>query len=296
MKDLVKYLGITAALWAIAIGILLAGSQNTPASHLGGYEFPTMALALLLCFAMQWLMFIPAYIFQTEHYYDLTGSITYMALVILAITTSVELNWHKLLLALAVIAWALRLGSFLFRRVKRDGADHRFDKIKPNFGRFFMVWNLQGLWVFLTLACTLSALHSEIPDQYSSLSLIASSMGLVLWLAGFVIEVISDNQKSNFRKQAGPRSFMKSGLWAWSRHPNYFGEILLWSGLALSSTSLLSQWQWLTMISPIFVYLLITRVSGLPMLESKANKVWGDNPDYQAYKAKTPILMLKRPS
>jgi steroid 5-alpha reductase family enzyme len=123
-----------------------------------------------------------------------------------------------------------------------------------------------------------------------------AALGTLAWAAGFVIEVVSDGQKRRFRDDPANRGrFIQSGLWAWSRHPNYFGEILLWSGIAMVALPALSGWQHATLISPIFVYVLLTRISGIPMLESRARKRWGDEPEYRAYKARTPSLLLRRP-
>jgi steroid 5-alpha reductase family enzyme len=109
--------------------------------------------------------------------------------------------------------------------------------------------------------------------------------------------VVADRQKSAFREDpANKGRFITSGLWAWSRHPNYFGEITLWAGIALIAIPVLSGWSWVVMISPIFVYVLITRVSGLPMLERRADERWGGEEEYEEYKRKTPVLMLRPPS
>jgi steroid 5-alpha reductase family enzyme len=111
-----------------------------------------------------------------------------------------------------------------------------------------------------------------------------------------LLEVISDQQKRTFRKNPeNLDKFIVHGLWAWSRHPNYFGEILLWFGIAIIALPTLEGWRYITLISPLFVYLLLTRVSGLPMLESAANKKWGDNPKYLSYKKNTPLLVLRKP-
>jgi steroid 5-alpha reductase family enzyme len=121
-------------------------------------------------------------------------------------------------------------------------------------------------------------------------------LGMAIWLAGFLIEVVADAQKSAFKRDpANEGRFISSGLWAWSRHPNYFGEITLWVGVAVMAVPVLSGWRWVALISPIFVYLLITRVSGVPMLEKRADERWGDEAAYRAYKERTPELMLRPP-
>jgi steroid 5-alpha reductase family enzyme len=117
-------------------------------------------------------------------------------------------------------------------------------------------------------------------------------IGGLVWLFGFSMEVIADLQKSRFRADpANKGKFINTGLWAWSRHPNYFGEITLWVGVAIIALPILRGWQWLTLISPVFVFVLITRVSGLPMLEKRADEKWGGQEDYEAYKKRTPVLV-----
>ena len=144
----------------------------------------------------------------------------------------------------------------------------------------------------LTTACAVAIITS---GNDKSLGIVAY-IGIAVWLFGFAIEVISDRQKTAFRKNPeNSGKFITTGLWAWSRHPNYFGEIVLWTGIAIIALPILSGGQWITLISPIFIFLLLTRVSGIPMLEAKADKKWGDNADYQSYKNNTPALMMKPP-
>jgi steroid 5-alpha reductase family enzyme len=113
---------------------------------------------------------------------------------------------------------------------------------------------------------------------------------------GFLFEAVADDQKRRFRANpANEGRFIASGLWAWSRHPNYFGEITLWFGIALVALPALSGWQYATLISPVFVYLLLTRISGIPLLEARAKKRWGDEPAFQAYRARTPVLFPRPP-
>lgn len=270
----------------IGIAVAWAGSHNS----LTYQEMAVFSWCGLLAFVIQWVAFVPAYLKQTEHFYDLTGSCTYIAVVGLALWLGGKTDTLSLLVAAMVSLWALRLGSFLFIRIRTDGSDSRFDNIKPDPLRFFMTWTLQGLWVFLTLAAVLVILTSE---QTATIGIV-SVAGIVLWIIGFLLEAIADYQKRVFRKarargETGP--FITSGLWAHSRHPNYFGEIVLWLGLAIIAVPLMQGWQWIGLLSPVFVFLLLTRVSGIPMLEQKADSQWGDDPDYQAYKVRTPVLI-----
>jgi steroid 5-alpha reductase family enzyme len=268
----------------IGLGIALAGSQGG-ASVLG---VPIFAFSVGLAFVIQWLVFIPAYLLQNESFFDLTGSITYISVTAIAILLSPVVDGRSILLLALVVIWAARLGTFLFRRIRKAGKDARFDEIKPSFIRFLNTWTLQGLWVTFTLAAALAAITTTTREELGLFAVI----GLLVWVFGFVIEVVADTQKSRFR--ADPKNkgrFIHTGLWAWSRHPNYFGEIVLWVGVAIIALPILRGWQWVTLISPVFVALLITRISGVPMLEKRADEKWGDQEDYEAYKERTPVLI-----
>lgn len=281
---------VAGSVAAVAIGVLVAfaGSQGS-VSVVG---LPLFALCAVIAFAVQWIVFVPSWLAQTEHYFDLTGSLTYLTLVVVVVLLTGAEDPRTLVLGGLVAIWALRLGSFLFLRVRKDGGDNRFDELKTSFARFFMTWTLQGLWVFLTLSAALAAMTSELRAPLGLLAWV----GIALWIVGFGIEAVADAQKRAFRRDsANAGRFITSGLWAWSRHPNYFGEIVLWFGIALIAAEVLVGWQWVTMISPLFVYLLLTRVSGIPLLESKAKKKWGDEAAYQAYRARTPVLVPRPP-
>ena len=268
--------------YILAVAMTWAGSQ-------GGVWFgslPVFALCALLAFGLQWLAFIPAYLKQTELFYDLTGSLGFIGATLLALFLADTLDARSSLLAACVLIWAVRLGSFLFVRILRDGSDSRFDRIKPDPLRFFLTWSLQGLWILLTAGCALAAITAT---ELSPLTLF-DVLGAGLWLSGLLIEVIADWQKRRFRAAQGDDGFIQSGLWRYSRHPNYFGEIMLWTGIALLALPALQGWQLATLVSPLFVYLLLTRVSGIPLLEKKADGKWGGLPDYEQYKASTPLL------
>jgi len=267
----------------LGLGITLAGS-HTGASWLG---WPVFALCAGLAFALQWLAFVPAWRLQTETFYDLTGALTYLSVIWLAVALTPGQSAASLLLAACINLWALRLGSFLFLRIRADGKDSRFDQIKPYASRFLFTWTLQGLWVVITAGCALAAITS---GRMAEMGL-PGLLGLTLWVLGFTIEVVADSQKRRFRRTQGAERFIDSGLWARSRHPNYFGEIILWLGIALMSLPALQGWQWATLISPVFVFVLLTRVSGIPLLERKAERRWGQDPQWQAYKARTPALV-----
>jgi steroid 5-alpha reductase family enzyme len=270
----------------ILIGFLVAFAGSQGGSSVAG--IPLFALSVGLAFLIQWLVFIPAYLLQTEKFFDLTGSLTYISVTAIAVFFSSGTDGRSILLSVLVVIWAIRLGTFLFRRIKKAGKDDRFDEIKPSFIRFLNVWTIQGLWVTFTVAAALVAITTTNRKELDLFAII----GFLVWVFGFTMEIVADSQKSRF--SANPENkgkFIQTGLWSRSRHPNYFGEIMLWVGVAIIAFPVLRGWQWVALISPVFVTLLITRVSGVPMLENKADKKWGGQEDYEAYKKRTPVLI-----
>ena len=283
-----KSWGAIALILLIGVGVAWAGSQHGREA----FGLPLFALCGAFAFVLNWIVFVPSNAFQTEHHFDLTGSLTYLGVVALALGLGGATDPRALLIGALVGIWALRLGSFLFVRVKQDGSDGRFDDIKPDFPRFLMTWTLQGLWVYLTIACGLAAMTAAQPRSLG----LSAFVGASLWAIGFAIEVAADHQKRVFRADPAQEGrFITTGLWAWSRHPNYFGEILLWVGVAVVALPALRGWQFVTLVSPVFVYLLLTRISGVPMLEARGKKRWGHDPAYQAYKAAVPVLVPRPP-
>ena len=269
----------------IAAGLAFAGSQ-------GGYTtasaFPVFALCVAIAFVIQWLVFIPSFINRTEKFYDLTGGITYLTVVAVAVKLSSTIDARTMLLAGMTAIWAIRLSSFLFLRIRAAGEDRRFREIKQSFARFLLAWTLQGLWIAFSLSAALAAITSIKRVELG----IFAFVGLIVWVFGFAIEVIADRQKSAFKaKPENKDKFINTGLWSWSRHPNYFGEIVLWVGVMIIALPILQGWQWITLISPIFITILLTRISGIPMLETRADEKWGGQEDYEAYKANTPVLI-----
>jgi steroid 5-alpha reductase family enzyme len=270
----------------VIIGLLLAIAGSQGGTSFGG--IPVFGLSVGLAFLIQWLAFIPAFRLQTEKFYDLTGSLTYISVITIALLLSNVSDGRGILLWALVVIWAIRLGTFLFRRIRKAGKDDRFDEIKPSFIRFLNTWTIQGLWVTFTMAAALIAITTTNRKELDIFALI----GLLIWVLGFSIEVVADSQKSRFSAIPGNKGkFIQTGLWSRSRHPNYFGEIMLWVGVAVIALPVLQGWQWVALISPIFVALLITRVSGVPLLEKKADKKWGGQAKYETYKKNTPVLI-----
>lgn len=278
----------------ILIGTLIGVCVGWAGSQ-GGLEYKGLGIFLLcalLAYVINWVIYVPSMIAQTEHYFDLTGALTYLSMIAAALLMSQNFGTRAVIASAMVAIWAIRLGSFLFKRVKTSGKDGRFDDLKTNPVVFLRVWTLQGLWCVLTVACALAIITTAADKPLG----IIGYIGIAIWIIGFAFEAIADHQKTKFKNNpANDGKFITEGLWAWSRHPNYFGEITLWTGMAILAFPILSGWQYAVLISPVFIYLLLTRVSGIPMLAARGKKKWGDDPQYQAYLDKTNRLLPMPP-
>ena len=280
---------IAITFFLICIGLINVAGQNIEIEIRGMNAF---TFILIIAVLLQVIFFIPSFLLKTEKYYDLVGSLTYITTVSLAYFSVENKTMIDSIIYFYVMVWALRLGIYLFRRVRNDGKDVRFEKAKRHFFWFLQYWMGQALWVSLTACAAIIAILSPEEDTLPVLAMV----GMALWLSGFAIESISDYQKRVFRKDNNPsEAFIHTGLWARSRHPNYFGEITLWLGLTLIAFPVLSGWQLVTLISPVFVYILLTRISGIPLLENRGMKKWGSDPEYIDYLERTPSLVMREP-
>ena len=256
---------------------------------LNGYS--AVLYCAVICVGMQWVAWIPASIGKTERFYDLTGGLTYITIVGFSLwvgSRSEPISSRELIVSLLVIIWSLRLSSFLYLRIHRTGKDGRFDKLKTSSIRFLVPWTIQGLWVFLTMIVVI-----VINTQANSAPALGiwDGIGLSIWILGFSIEVIADNQKTVFNSEPNNQGkWIDCGLWSYSRHPNYLGEILLWTGIAFFGVSCFTGLEKIAWISPLFIYLLLTKISGTPILDRRALEKWGDDSEYQIYREKTPLL------
>ena len=286
-QRLLPWLGTVGA---VVAGLLLALAGSDQGVRVGGVS--VFAACVAVAFAIGWLGFIPAYALRTERFYDLLGSVTFLTLAVIALAAAETRDARSWIIAGFVVVWALRLGVFLTARIRRDGFDRRFTRIREDFPTFLMTWTLQTVWTVVSFGPGLAAMTSEVrvpPDPFLA-------VGIALWLAGFLVEVVADEQKRRFRARGeNAGRFIRDGLWGWSQHPNYFGEILLWTGIAVCALPALRGWQHATLISPLFIWLLLTRISGIRMLDASARRRWADDPDYAEYAARTPKLIPRPP-
>ena len=287
-KDVqLSLLTITAVL-----GISAAVASTVDQSSISLWGHSALVVCAALALLIQMAAWLPASIKKTEVYFDLTGGLTYLILVAVSLwagSRTTSPSAREWVLSGLVSIWAIRLASFLFLRIHRAGKDQRFDDLKTSPIRFLVPWSLQGLWVFLTLVVVLvvNLQSTEAPPLG-----VLDAIGICLWVCGFAIEVIADRQKTAFNRQAQNRNrWIDTGLWSLSRHPNYFGEILLWTGIALAGCSVFTGTEWWALISPLFVAILLIKISGIPLLDRKSYAKWGHDPDYLAYRNTTRALL-----
>lgn len=257
-------------------------------------DVPVIYYCIAISYLIHWIVFIPSYLQKTEKFYDFTGMIAYLSIIGFALYQKKQIlgiiDFDSMLIGILISVWTLRLGMFLFYRVFKVGEDDRFEAVKTSASRFFIWFTVSGLWVSLTSIAAINILTTKIDhNNYYFVYL-----GALVWLFGFLFEVISDYQKMKFKNIPDNKNkFIDTGLWSLSRHPNYFGEIILWIGIFIITLPSISGTDYITIISPIFVYFLLNKISGINLLEIKAQKRWGDLESYKAYRSKTPQLIPK---
>ena len=275
---------LTIPLTTILISFLISFDNN---------ELIFFLNVIALIFGLQITGFVPSFYLKSEKYYDLFGGLSFISSIFLMLFLKIritnDLSTREIILATCVLLWTIRLSFFLFQRVKRVGKDVRFDNLKFSFSKFLLAWMTQGLWVFICLFPTLIVFSSPTNNEIFYLSL-----GVFIYLIGLFIEIIADYQKTTHNKiNNKKRKFISSGLWSRSRHPNYFGEFLIWTGITIICFPVFSGFKYLGLITPIFIYLLLNYISGVNLLEERAKEKWGNNPEYVKYSKTTPKFFPK---
>ena len=251
------------------------------------FDTANILLSLIVSMALQAIFFVFAATLKTDKVTDLTYSLTFLLLAGGLLFMHPEPESGHYVLAGMVALWSIRLGGYLLVRIIQMGRDRRFDGIRENFVSFLLFWIFQGITVWATMLPVTYALSQEsLPTEA------AFALGSALWLLGLIWESVADQQKFAFKSNPeNENRWIQHGLWKFSRHPNYFGEILLWWALFLAVTPVLSEWAWLTAIGPIFITCILLFFSGIPPLERRYKKKYGDNPEFQSYHKGTSMLI-----
>jgi steroid 5-alpha reductase family enzyme len=244
---------------------------------------------LLVSLLINGVFFLVAALLRTDVFTDITYSLSFIALAAIMLIFTPSASAAALVAACAVILWAVRLGGYLFWRILHIKVDHRFDDKRDSFAKFGAFWLLQAVSVWVIMLPVYGFFASA---KAASLSPVLFIPGLVVFIAGFAIEAVADAQKYAFKsKPESKGEFMSRGVWKYSRHPNYFGEMLVWWGIALPGAFAFRGIEFLYFLGPVFITLLLLFVSGIPLLEKEADRKWGDRTDYREYKTRTSILV-----
>lgn len=182
-------------------------------------------------------------------------------------------NARQIVLTVLVTLWGVRLGSYLLARILKMGRDERFNKVRDNPLKFLVFWVFQILWVY-TVSLPVIFVNSPIVPQVNFGP--ADYVGAILFVIGLTIEFIADTHKFVFRNNpANEGKLIDKGLWKISRHPNYFGEIILWWGAFIVSVMVLRGAKWTAVLSPVSVSVTLIFGSGIPLLERNADRKYG---------------------
>ncbi len=242
-------------------------------------------LAVLASVAVNALFFALAAAKKTDVVTDLSYGLSFALTALVLVFLEGAFEPLRLAAALMVAAWALRLAAYLFRRILAMKVDHRFDGRREDPWKFARFWLLQALSTAVIMLPAIAVLAAPAPAPSP-----AHAAGAAVWLERLAVEAVADAQKSAWKRR-GEKGFIDRGLWSWSRHPNYFGEILVWWGLWIYALPSIEGWWRLAILGPAYITLLLVFVTGLPPLEKSADEKYGADPSYAEYKRRTSVLV-----
>ncbi|CAO2823868.1 unnamed protein product [Amaranthus hypochondriacus] len=249
-----------------------------------------LAITAIVTVCYQFIFFVITALLKFDKVTDFAGSTNFIILAVLTILIKGSWHFRQVVLTLLVVLWGLRLGLFLLMRILQWGEDRRFDEMRSNIGKLAVFWIFQALWVW-TVSLPVTIVNAS--DKNPSLQA-ADIIGWIMWSIGFSLEASADQQKLSFKNSPANRGrWCNVGVWKYSRHPNYFGEIFLWWGLFIGSIPILDGAEWLVIFGPVFLTLLLLFLSGIPLLEESADKKYGNVDEYRLYKKVTsPLIPL----
>ncbi|KAB2001566.1 hypothetical protein ERO13_D11G003200v2 [Gossypium hirsutum] len=251
-----------------------------------------LSLTATVTAGYQLFFFLIAAVFQFDKLTDFAGSTNF---VIIALLTLVKKgSWHlrQVVLTAMIVIWSTRLALYLFFRILRWGEDKRYDRMRHNVGNLAVFFIFQGLWVWtVTLPVTVVNASDKDPSIQAE-----DIIGWIMWFLGTIVEILADKDKFSFKNSPESKGkWCEIGLWKYSRHPNYFGDILLTWGYFVASLPIIEGAEWLVLIGPVFLTLLLLFVSGLTILEKSGDKKFGNVEAYRVYKKRTsPLIPLPR--
>jgi len=262
---------------------------------MGVLDDNNLAICALVTIGMQFAFFIVAATCKFDKVTDFAGGSNFVVLAVLTFFLAETYRYRQIVITVFIVVWGLRLSGYLLYRIIKIGEDNRFDDKRDNCLKFAGFWIFQAVWVF-TVSLPVIFVNASIVADRSDYVTAQDIVGIIIFIMGLVIETIADLQKFSFRNNPENRGkWCATGLWKYSRHPNYFGEISVWIGVFIISTSVLEDGQWSAVLSPLFTMSILLFLSGIPLLEQKADERYRKNEDYLFYKNRTPALILCLP-
>ena len=252
-------------------------------------EIPIVYLFTSSILILNSTFFLHSYIYKTDIFFDLVGSLSFLSIGVISLLLIPNIDANQILVFFLLLFWSLRLGPFLFIRRLGANNDERLEEFFKSPISLYFLWSMNSLWVFFTSLSMIIIFSSPNENEFG----LIQWLGLIVWVTGYVIEVISDSQKTKFNK-FNKGKFINIGLWKYIRHPNYLGEIIIWVGIFIISLNYIhSLTSFLSILSPIFVFLLLRFITGVPQLEARGKEKWGHLDEYNSYKEKTGLLFPK---
>eukprot|EP01108_Squamamoeba_japonica_P001666 TRINITY_DN172_c0_g1_i3.p1 TRINITY_DN172_c0_g1~~TRINITY_DN172_c0_g1_i3.p1 ORF type:complete len:339 (-),score=42.23 TRINITY_DN172_c0_g1_i3:162-1139(-) len=254
-----------------------------------------LGLSFLVTFAIQMVFFFAASALKMDKVTDFAYGLGFVVLGVLLLVLGGTFHTRQILLCILTCLWGVRLAGYLLFRILKIGHDARFDGVREVFWRFLIFWVFQAVVVFITYMPLTFCLAQKVDSPYSW----RDSLGYAMFVVGLIIETIADQQKFAYRNDAANKGhWCDVGLWKWSRHPNYTGELLCWWGLFSVSSAVfhLHPWQFVSIIGPLLLTMSILFFSGITRLERMADERYWFQPDYQQYRKQTSPLWLIPPA
>lgn len=249
-----------------------------------------LAITAIVTVVFQFMFFVVTYLCRFDKLTDFAGGSNFVILALLTLLLGQTYYARQIVITTLTVVWGARLALFLLYRILQWGEDRRFDDKRDSLGKLAVFWTLQAVWVWtVSLPVTFINASEDNPPIGA-----ADIIGWLMWAVGFLTESVADAQKTSFKNKAENKGkWCDAGLWAISRHPNYFGEILLWWGVFVASIPILSGGTWAAVLGPIFITLILLFVSGIPLLEQSMDERYATRPEYLQYKKHTsPLIPL----
>uniref|UniRef100_T1JI56 Uncharacterized protein n=1 Tax=Strigamia maritima TaxID=126957 RepID=T1JI56_STRMM len=270
----------------IAVSVMMA-TRRPPINVLDDDHF---AITAIVIGSLQFIFFIIAAVFQFDKLTDFASGGNFIIVAILTFILAQSYSRRQLLVTTFICIWGIRLSCYLVYRVMKVGREKSFRRRSSNIIRYAIFWTFQAFWVFvvsLPVVYINSPLNAE-PNQALNIKKTMTPfdvVGTTVFLLGFLCETIADMQKNNFKDDpANQGKWCDVGLWGWSRHPNYFGEVSVWWGIFIIAVNVLEGIEWVAVVGPSFITLIILFLSGIPILEKISDDRYRGNTSYHIYK------------